>query len=105
MSRAFAYLRVSTPEQTTDNQLGEIRAAGFAVQPRRVVAETVSGSVAAMERRGFARLVDRMEESDVLVVTKLDRLGRNAMDVAATVRALSALGACGCTASPWGAWT
>ena len=92
MSRTFAYLRVSTPEQTTDNQLGEIRGAGFAVQPRRVVSETVSGSVAAMERRGFARLVDRMEEGDVLVVTKLDRLGRNAMDVAATVRALSALG-------------
>ena len=92
MSRTFAYLRVSTPEQTTDNQLGEIRGAGFAVQPRRVVSETVSGSVAAMERRGFARLVDRMEEGDVLVVTKLDRLGRDAMDVAATVRALSALG-------------
>ena len=92
MSRTFAYLRVSTPEQTADNQLGEIRAAGFAVQPRRVVSETVSGSVAAMERRGFARLVDRMEEGDVLVVTKLDRLGRNAMDVAATVRALAALG-------------
>ena len=92
MSRTFAYLRVSTPEQSTDNQLGEIRAAGFAVQPRRVVSETVSGSVAAMERRGFARLVDRMEEGDVLVVTKLDRLGRNAMDVAATVRALAALG-------------
>ena len=92
MSRTFAYLRVSTPEQTTDNQLGEIRVAGFAVQPRRVVAETVSGSVAAMERLGFARLVDRMEEGDVLVVTKLDRLGRNAMDVAATVRALAALG-------------
>lgn len=92
MSRAFAYLRVSTPEQTTDNQLGEIEGAGFAVDPRRVVAETVSGSVAAMERRGFARLVDRLEEGDVLVVTKLDRLGRNAMDVAATVRALAALG-------------
>ena len=92
MSRTFAYLRVSTPEQTTDNQLGETAGAGFAVHPHRVVSETVSGSVAAMERRGFARLVDRMEESDVLVVTKLDRLGRNAMDVAATVRALEALG-------------
>ena len=56
------------------------------------MAETVSGSVAATERRSFARLVDRLEEGDVLVVTKLDRLGRNAMDVAATVRALSALG-------------
>ena len=93
MFRTFVCLRASTPEQTTDNQLGEIRAPGFAVQPRRVVSETVSGSVAAMERRGFARLVDRMEKGDVLVVTKLDRLGRNAMDVAATVRALAALGA------------
>ena len=92
MSHTFAYLRVSTPEQTTDNQLSEIAGAGFAVQPRRVVSETVSGSVAATERRGFARLVDRMEEGDVLVVTKLDRLGRIAMDVAATVRALAALG-------------
>ena len=92
MSRTFAYLRVSTLEQTTDNQLGEIAGAGFAVHPRRVVSETVSGSVAATERRGFARLVDRMEEGDVLVVTKLDRLGRNAMDVAATVRALAGVG-------------
>ena len=92
MSRSFACLRVSIPEQTTDNQMGEIAGAGFAVHPRRVTAETVSGSVAAMERRGFARLVDRLEEGDVLVVTKLDRLGRNAMDVAGTVKALSALG-------------
>ncbi len=92
MSRTFAYLRVSTPEQTTDNQLGEITAVGFAVHPRRVVAETVSGLVAAMERRGFTRLVDRLEEGDVLVVTKLDRLGRNAMDVAAAVKTLAAQG-------------
>ena len=92
MSRTSAYLRVSTPEQTTDNQLGEIAGAGFAVHPRRVVSETVSGSVAAMERRGFARLVDRMEEGDVLVVTKLDRLGRDAVDAATTVRTLAALG-------------
>ena len=92
MSRTFAYLRVSTPEQTTTNQMGEIEGAGFALHPRRVVAETVSGSVAAMERRGFVKLMDRMEEGDVLVVTKLDRLGRNAMDVAATVRTLAGMG-------------
>lgn len=92
MSRLFAYLRVSTLEQTTDNQLGEIAAAGFAVQPRRVVAETVSGFIAARERRGFARLLDRLEDGDVLVVTKLDRLGRNAMDVAPTVAALDRMG-------------
>jgi len=85
MPRAFAYLRVSTPGQTTDNQLQEIRSAGFGIEPHRVVTETVSGSVATAQRRGFARLLDRLEPGDVLVVTKLDRLGRNAMDVGATV--------------------
>src|SRR5690349_13619114 len=80
MSRAFAYLRVSTPGQTTDNQLQEIRAAGFAIELRRVVTETVSGSLATARRPGFARLLDRLEPGDVLVVTKLDRLGRDAMD-------------------------
>ena len=52
--------------------------------------ETVSGSTSAMERDGFKRLMDRLEWGDVLIVTKLDRLGRNAMDVRATVEKLSA---------------
>ena len=92
MARTFAYCRVSTADQTTDNQVHEIEAAGFKVDGKRVVAETVSGSVAASERKGFARLLDRMEDGDVLVVTKLDRLGRNAMDVRATVEGLAASG-------------
>lgn len=92
MSRTFAYVRVSTAGQTTDNQLGEIAAAGFAIEPRRVVSETVSGSVATAQRRGFTRLLDRLEPGDVLVVTKLDRLGRNAMDVGATVAKLAEMG-------------
>jgi len=92
VSRTFAYCRVSTADQTTDNQVREIEAAGFAVDPKRVVTETVSGSVAAMERTGFAKLVDRLEDGDVLIVTKLDRLGRNAMDVRATVEKLATEG-------------
>lgn len=92
MARIFAYCRVSTADQTTDNQVREISGAGFTVDPKRVVTETVSGSVAAMERKGFAKLVDRLEPDDVLIVTKLDRLGRNAMDVRATVDRLSADG-------------
>jgi putative DNA-invertase from lambdoid prophage Rac len=92
MSRTFAYCRVSSSEQHTDNQVQEIAAAGFAVDGKRVVAETVSGSVAAMERKGFARLMDRLETGDVLIVTKLDRLGRNAMDVRATVDRLAGEG-------------
>lgn len=92
MPRTFAYLRVSTAGQTTDNQLQEIEAAGFKVEPRRVITETISGNVATSQRRGFTRLVDRLEAGDVLVVTKLDRLGRNAMDVGSTVARLAELG-------------
>lgn len=92
MPRTFAYCRVSTADQTTENQVREIEAAGFAIEAKRVIGETVSGSTAAMERKGFARLVDRLEDGDVLIVTKLDRLGRNAMDVRGTVDALTGQG-------------
>lgn len=92
MSRVFAYCRVSTIDQTTENQAREIATAGFAVEPARVISETVSGSVPASERSGFGKLLNKLEAGDVLVVTKLDRLGRNAMDVRATVEALTGLG-------------
>ena len=85
MPRIFAYVRVSTSGQTTGNQVREIEAAGFTIEPRRVASETISGSVAAAQRPGFVRLLDRLETGGILVVTKLDRLGRNAMDVRATV--------------------
>ncbi|MBR8213955.1 recombinase family protein [Burkholderia vietnamiensis] len=92
MSRTFAYARVSTSDQTTANQLREIEAAGFSVDKRRVVTESISGSVSADQRPGFAQLLVKMEEGDVLIVTKLDRLGRNAMDVRATVEGLAERG-------------
>ncbi len=92
MSRVFAYCRVSTSDQTTDNQVQEIAAAGYALTPARIIAETVSGSVAASEREGWGRLLNKLEAGDVLVVTKLDRLGRNAMDVRASVEGLAGMG-------------
>ncbi|WNK42295.1 recombinase family protein [Pantoea agglomerans] len=94
MSRVFAYCRVSTLEQNTENQRREIEAAGFAIEPRRLIEEYVSGSVAAAERPGFMRLLDGMENGDVLIVTKLDRLGRNAMDIKQTVELLAASEIC-----------
>jgi putative DNA-invertase from lambdoid prophage Rac len=92
MSRTFAYCRVSTTDQTTENQVRDIRALAPEIDPRRIVTEAVSGSLAAAERPAFARLVDRLEAGDLLIVTKLDRLGRNAMDVRATVERLAAMG-------------
>lgn len=92
MSRTFLYARVSTFEQSTDNQVQEVKAQGFDIQPNRVIAETISGSVPTIERKGFQKLLERMEPSDVLLVTKLDRLGRNAMDVRTTVELLDKRG-------------
>jgi putative DNA-invertase from lambdoid prophage Rac len=92
MPRAFAYCRISTADQTTQNQRLEIKAAGFAIEPRRFIEENSSGSVAAQERPGLIKLLDRMESGDVRVVTKLDRLGRHAMDVRATVEQIAGTG-------------
>lgn len=92
MSRTFLYCRVSTADQRTENQVQEVKGAGFDVQSSRVVEETISGSIAANERPGFQKLLDRMESGDVLIVTKLDRLGRNAMDVRQTVEHLADTG-------------
>ena len=88
MSRTFSYCRVSTLDQTTQNQILEIKAAGFSIEPQRIVEENISGSVAAKKRPGFCKLIDRLESGDILVVTKLDRLGRNAMDVRSTAEQL-----------------
>lgn len=92
MPRVFAYCRVSTVDQSTQNQAMEVEAAGFSIEERRLIEESISGSVPAKERPGFMKLIDRMESGDVLVVTKLDRLGRNAMDVRATVEQLASSG-------------
>ncbi len=84
-TRTFVYCRVSTPNQTPETQVQEIEASGFRVEPSRVIAETISGGVQAAQRPGFAKLLERLEKSDALVVTKLDRLGRSAIDVRQTV--------------------
>ena len=92
MPRTFAYARVSTTGQSPENQIREIEAAGFHVEPRRIITETISGSTFIRQRREFSRLVDKLEAGDILIVTKLDRLGRDAIDVSTTVEALAEIG-------------
>src|ERR1700753_2885837 len=92
MPRTFAYCRVSTLDQTTDNQVQEIQRAGFTVEPHRIITEKVSGASAIEQRPRFMSLLERLERDDLRIVTKLDRLGRSAIDVAATVGKLEAMG-------------
>jgi putative DNA-invertase from lambdoid prophage Rac len=89
MSRTFAYCRVSTSEQTTENQIVAIRQAGYDILDSRVISETVSGGVQAMKRKGFADMIThKLEKGDRLVVLKLDRLGRDNIDVQQTIAML-----------------
>ena len=90
--RTFIYARVSTTEQDTESQIKEIIASGFNVETNRIIRESVSGSTAIADRKEFTRLIDKLEKGDVLVVTKLDRLGRNAIDVSSTVSKLANIG-------------
>ena len=85
MSRLFAYARVSTVQQVTSNQKEEIAAAGYDIEDHRFIEEQVSGSVCAFQRKGFKSLMEKLESGDTLVVSKLDRLGRDSIDVQQTV--------------------
>ncbi|EGA64511.1 recombinase family protein [Vibrio brasiliensis] len=87
--RIFSYCRVSTTEQSTENQIIAIRQRGYEIIESRVVSETVSGSVEAMKRDKFKMLVEhQLESGDMLVVLKLDRLGRDNIDVQKTITML-----------------
>lgn len=85
MTRLFAYARVSTVEQETANQLLEIKSAGYVIESHRYIEERISGSVEAFKRPAFLQLTYKLEQGDTLVVTKLDRLGRDSIDVHKTV--------------------
>lgn len=83
----FAYGRVSTKEQTADNQRIEIEAAGHRID--FWYADTISGKTSASQRPQFAALLDKIRDGETLIVSKLDRLGRDAQDVGATVKMLA----------------
>ena len=85
----FAYGRVSRSDQSTENQRLEIESAGYKVD-YWYTDEGVSGKVSAMQRPQFAKMLGQIRDGEKLVVSKLDRIGRDAMDVAATVKMLKA---------------
>jgi len=84
----FAYSRVSTVSQNTSNQKLEIQNAGFSID---YFYEDigVSGKVFAKQRSEFSKLLNQIRDGETLVVTKLDRLGRDVVDILTTIRYLT----------------
>ena len=83
----FAYTRVSTSDQNPQNQKLEIQQSGMNVDFWYCDAG-VSGSIQASRRPEFQKLLQQIRDGETLIVTKLDRLGRNAIDVGNTINDL-----------------
>jgi putative DNA-invertase from lambdoid prophage Rac len=85
----LAYFRVSGPEQSIASQRHAMLANAAAGQFSEEFAdEGVSGATPASQRPAFARLLAYARKGDVIHVYAVDRLGRDALDVQSTVRAL-----------------
>jgi DNA invertase Pin-like site-specific DNA recombinase len=82
----LGYARVSTGHQSLDQQLDALTAAG--VDPKRVYRDKLSGASTREQRPGLASLLDYARPGDAIVVVGIDRLGRNAAEVMATIREL-----------------
>lgn len=80
----YAYLRVSTDDQTTDNQRLEIENAGFRIDDW-VIDHGISGNTCALDRDGFNGMIAKLKEGDTVIVKSIDRIGRNAYDVLSIV--------------------
>ena len=87
MSNGFiGYARVSTDDQTTRQQHDELKGAGCA----DIFEDVISGKTT--ERDGLDACLKALVPGDTLVVVALDRLGRSAAHVIATVEALGRRG-------------
>ena len=85
----IGYARVSSNDQDTSIQAAALRKAGCAV----VRVEKASGK-SREGRDELASILEFIRPGDVLVVTKLDRLGRNTRDALNLVHELDERGAC-----------
>lgn len=88
----IAYYRVSTLDQSIESQRDTLQKSLGISFDKEFIDEGVSGSIAALDRKGFKELMGYIREGDSLYVYSVDRLGRDAIDIQQTVRDLLAKG-------------
>lgn len=71
----FGYARVSTNEQSDNAQLDALNKAGC----ERIFSEKFSGK--SKQRPELERMIDSLRAGDIVVVQRLDRLGRSLKDL------------------------
>jgi len=97
--RLIGYARVSTVEQSLDLQIAALQAAGCS---KIISDQGLSG--ADFHRPGLRKALRQLQGGDMLVVWRLDRLGRSLIDLIETVNRLSRRGCeFRCTHPSWAA--
>lgn len=86
--RIFGYARVSTSHQSLDLQIQALEAEG--VKSNRIFTDKTTGS--NTDRKGLSLLRLKVEEGDVILVKKLDRLGRDTADMIQLIKEFDLLG-------------
>jgi DNA invertase Pin-like site-specific DNA recombinase len=86
--RLFGYARVSTSQQSLDIQLKALKSVG--VKPSRIFSDKTSGNT--QNRKGLELLQMKVEEGDVILVKKLDRLGRDTADMISLIKLFDGMG-------------
>ena len=83
----YGYARVSTPKQEKNgNSLEEQREKLQAAGAQEIVSDSYTGT--KIDRPAFTALLDKLAAGDTLIVTKLDRLARTAVEGGAIVKTL-----------------
>lgn len=98
--KAIGYVRVSTGQQVESGLGQEAQRASLAVCAKKLGLElvlhedpAVKGDLALADRPGLLAAVSSLEEGDVLLVARRDRLGRDVVNVALVEQAVAARGA------------
>ncbi|MEG2018309.1 MAG: recombinase family protein [Clostridium sp.] len=78
--RYYGYHRTSTVEQHLDRGISEIEkfARKYKVEISKIYTDQSTGK--NFNRQGYQKLKEVLREEDVLVITEMDRLGRNKVD-------------------------
>lgn len=81
--RRVGYARVSTDDQNLDLQINALRSAGC-----DIIFQDQGMSGLALRRPGLEETLSSLSAGDVLVVWRLDRLGRSLLDLLGTIEKL-----------------
>lgn len=78
----YAYIRVSTDKQTTQNQRFEIT--NFANQRNLKISKWIEETISSrkeLDQRLFGSLLKKLKPNDILIVSEISRMGRNLLQI------------------------